>query len=451
MLGKYNLSRGNVMRFTENPELTETKLKRIAALSAAKPEMVFSHVIHHFNKESLRACFHELDGKKAKGNDGIDKASYGENLEENLQNLVDRMKRMAYTPGSVRQVLIPKEGKPGATRPLGISNFEDKIVQKMMQKLLESIYEPLFYADSYGFRPKRSCHDAIKALHQYLSTHAIETVIDVDLSNFFGSISHQMAIEVISKKVRDPRLIRYLIRMFKAGILVEGELTMSDEGVPQGSVCSPIIANIFANEVIDLWFKDTVKAHCASEVKMIRYADDLVICCQTHKDAERIKRALSLRLEKYKLKMNEDKTKLVSFSRRKQKQDEDQGTFDFLGFTFYMGKSRKGTYLVKVKTSGARLRAKLKKVNVWAREIRNKLPLKQLMKVASSKLRGHIQYYGVSHNSAKVRSFIHGVKRILFRWVNRRSQRQSFSSWKEFHTFLMRVNFPKEKIHYKLF
>ena len=166
------------MRFTESLELTETKLKRIAALSAAKPEMVFTHVVHHFNEEALRACFHELDGKKAKGNDGIDKARYGENLEENLRNLVERMKQMAYRPGSVRQVLIPKEGKPGATRPLGISNFEDKIVQKMMQKVLESIYEPLFYPDSYGFRPERSCHDAIKALHGYLSTHEVETVID---------------------------------------------------------------------------------------------------------------------------------------------------------------------------------------------------------------------------------------------------------------------------------
>ena len=184
---------------------------------------------------------------------------------------------------------------------------------------------------------------------------------------------------------------------------------------------------------------------------MIRYADDLVICCQTYKDAERIRRALSLRLEKYKLKMNEDKTKLVSFSRRKQKQSEDQGTFDFLGLTFYMGKSRKGRYIVKVKTSGTRLRAKLKKVNVWARSIRNKLPLKQLMKVASSKLRGHIQYYGVSHNSAKISSFIQGVKRILFRWLNRRSQRKSFSSWKEFQKFLDSIEFPKAKRYHSLF
>jgi len=438
------------MGFTENLELTETKLKRIAALSAANPEMVFTHVIHHFNEESLRACFHELDGKKALGIDGIDKACYGKNLDENLRGLVNRMKRMAYIPGAVRQVLIPKEGKPGASRPLGISNFEDKLVQKMMQNILESIYEPLFHPNSYGFRPGRSCHDATAELNAHLYANDVATVIDVDLSNFFGSISHQKAIDIIRKKVKDPRLIRYLMRMFKAGILADGELTVSDEGVPQGSCCSPIIANIFADEVICKWFEKTVKTHCAGEVKLIIYADDLVICCQYQKDAERIKRALSQRLEKYGLKMNEEKTELVPFSKRKQKQGEDQGTFDFLGFTFYLGKSRKGFYLAKMKTSGKRFRAKLKKVNEWARAIRNKLPLKQVMKVAAAKLQGHVQYYGVSHNFKAVEAFVYRTVEILFKWLNRRSQRKSFE-WKQFRELLNRINFPRAKICHELF
>ena len=341
MLGKYVLSRGNVMRFTENHEVTETKLKRMAALSAANPEMVFTNVIHHFNEESLRACFHELDGKKAIGIDGMDKVRYGENLDDNLQKLVGKMKRMAYIPGAARQVLIPKEGKSNKTRLLAISNFEDKIVQKMMQKVLESIYEPLFYPSLYGFRPGKSCHDAIKGLHAHLSTREVETVIDIDLSNYFGSISHQEAIKIISNKISDPRLIRYLIRMFKSGILTDGELIVSDEGVAQGSCCSPIVANIFAHEVICKWFEETAKRHCIGEINHFVYADDLVICCQYHKDAERIKRALCQRLRKYGLKMNEEKTKLVKFSKRKQKLGEDQETFDYLGFTFYIVKSRK--------------------------------------------------------------------------------------------------------------
>lgn len=438
------------MRFSENLDLTETKLKRIAALSAANPEMVFTNVIHHFNEESLQACFHELDGQKAIGIDGIDKASFGENLSEKLRDLMDRMKRMAYIPGVVRQVLIPKEGKPGALRPLGISNFEDKIVQKMMQKVLESIYEPLFHPNSYGFRPGRSCHDAIGELHAYLSTHEVETVIDVDLANYFGSISHQEAIKVIRNKISDPRLIRYLMRMFKSGVLSDGELTVSDEGVVQGSCCSPVIANIFANEVICKWFDKTVKAHCAGEVKLVIYADDLVICCQYQKDALRIKSALGKRLQKYGLKMNENKTKLVPFSKRKQKCGIDQETFDFLGFTFYIGKSRKGFYIIKLKTTGNRFRSKLKKENDWARANRNKFSLSQLMKTAAAKVRGHVQYYGVSHNFNAVDNFVFKMVKILFKWLNRRSQRKSFN-WEQFQEFLNRVNFPGARICHKLF
>ena len=434
----------------EDPELTETKLKRIAALSAVNPEMVFRNLIHYFNEESLRACFHELDGRKAKGSDGVDKANYRVNLAENLQDLMGRMKRMAYIPGPVRQVLIPKEGKLGGTRPLGISNFEDKIVQRMMHKVLESIYEPLFHENSYGFRPGRNCHDAIKALYTHLSTHEVETVLDVDLANYFGSISHQEVIKVISKKISDPRMLRYLIRMFKSGMLVDGELTVSEEGVVQGSGCSPIIANIFLHEVINKWFEETVKAHCRGEVKLIVYADDLVICCQYQKDAVRIKGALIQRLQKYGLKMNEKKTKLVKFSIRKQRRGEDQETFNFLGFTFYIGKSRKGFYVVKVKTAGDRFRSKLKRGNSWAQSIRNRLPLKQIMRIAAAKIRGHIQYYGVSHNLTVVSTFIYRMIKILFKWINRRSQRRSFT-WEKFNLFLARENFPRAKICHKLF
>jgi retron-type reverse transcriptase len=309
------------MASPEDINKTEMKLKRIAALSAANPDMVFTHVIHHINEESLLACFHELDRRKAIGIDGVDKRSYGEKLNENLRNLVDRMRRMAYIPGPVRQVLIPKDGKPDATRPLGISNFEDKLVQRAMHKILESIYEPLFHEHSYGFRPVKSCHDAIEDLHAHLSTLEVETVLDVDLSNYF---------------------------------------------------------------------------------------------------------------------------------RRQQRQGIKQETFDFLGFTFYLGKSRKGFYLVKLKTIGKRLNLKLKKTNDWARSIRNKTTLKQIMKTAASKTKGHIQYYGVSHNFQTVNNFVYKVKKILFKWLNRRSQRKSFN-WEQFQKYLDRIKPPEARICHKLF
>ena len=286
------------MEPTESKNLTATKLERIAWLSSKDPNREFHQLMHHFNEDSLTSCFHELDGRKAVGTDGVTKSQYGEQLADNIKALVCKMKRMGYRPGPVREVLIPKEGKPGATRPLGISNFEDKLVQKMMQKVLESIYEPLFLNCSYGFRPGRGCHDAIRSLHQDLFANEVETVIDVDLANFFGTIDRKQLEEILREKIKDQKFMRYIIRLFKAGILSANELEVNDEGLYQGSICSPILANIFGHYVIDKWFQETVKHHCYGKVELFRYCDDMVICCQYQKDAERIKRALAKRLSR---------------------------------------------------------------------------------------------------------------------------------------------------------
>ncbi len=282
---------------------------------------------------------------------------------------------MSYRPGPVRQVLIPKEGQAGATRPLGISNFEDKLIQKMTQKILESIYEPLFLDSSYGFRPGRGCHDAIQALGRHLVRNEVQTVIDMDLSNFFGSVDHKLLQEMLSEKIKDRRFIRYISRMFKAGVLEEGDLSISDEGVPQESICSPILANIYAHFVIEVWVEEVVRKHCGGRVGLFRYADDAVICCRFQGDAKRIRVALEKRLAKYDLELNEDKTRLVAFSKDKSSYGTKQGVFDFLGLTFYPGRSRKGHVIPKVKTSGKRLRSKLKSVNQWARRVRNRVGL----------------------------------------------------------------------------
>jgi group II intron reverse transcriptase/maturase len=405
--------------------------------------------MHLFNEESLKVCFNALDGKKAVGIDGVDKAAYKEHLDENLKNLMSRMKRMAYRPGPVRQVRIPKEGKPGAMRPLGISNLEDKIVHKMTQKVLESIYEPIFLECSYGFRPARGAHDALKALHRHLYRHEVQTVIDVDLANFFGTIDHKLLENIVRKKIQDERFIRYLIRMFKAGVLADSDLTISDEGVPQGSSCSPVLANVFAHYVIDEWFERTVKRHCAGKVELFRYCDDAVICCQSQYDAKRIERALGQRLAKYGLKLNKEKTKLVSFSKREARQGIKQGAFDFLGFTIYWGRSRKGHAIPKVKTNGRRLRAKLKRVKAWAISVKNRLKLKEIWKRFCIKLRGHIRYYGVSFNLAGIRRFHRAAIQILFKWLNRRSQRKSFD-WDKFNLFMKLYPPPRTKIYHPL-
>lgn len=438
------------MRTTEPEVTTETKLERIAWLSAREAGKRFDCLMHLFNEESLAACFHRLDGRKAVGADGVSKAEYGAALEANLKALVARMKRMGYRPGPVRRVLIPKEGQPGAKRPLGISNFEDKLVQAMMHKVLEAIYEPTFLDCSYGFRPGRGPHDAIRALHQYLYRHPVQTVIDVDLAQFFDSIDHRHLLERVREKVADRRFLRYLARLLKAGALAEGELLMSDEGTPQGSICSPILANLFAHTVIDVWFEETVKRHCAGRAELFRYADDLVICCQYQRDAERICTALGRRLGKYGLTLNEAKTRLVPFTRPQGQLRGCRAAFDFLGFTFYWGRSRRGYPIPKVKTSGQRLRAKLKRVTAWMRMVHSRMRLLDLWRVFCAKVRGHLRYYGVSFNSRSLAVFVHQAVRIVYRWLNRRSQRRSFN-WEQFRQFVAVHPLPRVVVCHPLF
>lgn len=434
----------------ETYQLTSTKLNRITWLSKQDSEKEFHCLMHLFNEESLTESFHGLDAKKAVGVDGVSKAIYGRDLINNIKELTNKMKNMAYRPAPVKEVLIPKEGKPGATRPLGISILEDKIVQGMMRKVLESIYEPLFLECSFGFRPGKSCHDAIKALSNHLYKNDIQVVIDMDLKNFFGTIDHELLKQILETKVKDTRFMRYISRMFKAGVLVEGELTISEEGVPQGSICSPILANVFAHYAIDLWIRDMVKPNCRGAVELFRYADDAVICCQYEEDAKRIKSTLGKRLGKFKLQINEDKTKLVSFDKYAMAQGIRQGTFDFLGFTFYLGNSKTGRIIPKLKTRSKTLISKLKKVALWFKEIKDKKPLKIIWKTFCAKIRGHIQYYGVSHNFDEIEKFFRESKRIAYKWLNRRSQRKSFN-WEKFTLFVNRNPLPKVRIVHKLF
>ena len=434
---------------TDYQAITKTKLKRITWLSSQDESKSFNNLMHLFNEDALAVCYQELDANKAIGIDGVDKAKYGSRLVENIQELVGKLKNMAYIPGDILEVKIPKEGSPGKYRTLGISNFEDKLCQKMMQKTLESIYDPIFLQCSYGFRAGIGCHDAIKGLTQHLYGNEVESVLDIDLANFFGTIDRSVLTEMLQEKIKDKKLIRYIVRMFKAGVLSEGDLIIREEGVVQGSCASPVLANIFAHYVLDKWFEEVVKQHCRGTVAMFRYCDDAVICCRYVEDATRIRIALAKRLEKYKLKLNEEKTKMVRFSKKRLSQNVKQETFDFLGFTFYLGKSRKGRIIPKVKSCSGRISSKLKKVNDWCKDIRNKYKLPVIWKSFCSKLRGHIQYYGVSFNTQAVSTFIWQSVKIMFKWLNRRSQRKSFT-WEKFNMFIERNPLPKVKIYHIL-
>ena len=438
------------METTDFQSETITKLNRIAWLSAQDPKKEFSNLMHHFNFDSLLENFLQLDPNKAVGIDGIRKEEYAEDLEIKLENLLDSMRRMAYIPRPVREVLIPKEGKPGTTRPLGISCIEDKIVQKMFQRVLESIYEPTFLECSYGFRPGIGCHHAIKALHAHLFRNDIQTVIDIDLKNYFGTINHELIDKILRLRIKDKKFMRYINRMFKAGVLSEGDLRIDEDGVQQGSICSPIISNVFAHYAIDSWIENTVKPQSKGSVFLVRYADDAVICCQYNEDAIRIKRELGIRLAKFKLYMNEEKTKLVPFDKKLAQNGIKQGTFDFLGFTFYLGTSQKGRIIPKVKTKSKAMSAKLKKMTEWIVKVKDCLPLREIWKTFRAKIRGHIQYYGVTFNTREVNNFVYESKRIVFKWLNRRSQRKSLN-WKKFSMYCKEFPLPKVEVKVKLF
>lgn len=438
------------MRTIEPRLTTDTGLSKIAWLSQQNREQTFCSLMHHINVESLRICFEKLEGKKATGIDNITKAEYANGLEDNLETLIQRMKRMAYRPKAVREVLIPKEGQRGKTRSLGISTVEDKIVQKRMQEILESIYEPIFVDWSYGFRPRRSAHDAIKSISEHLFRNEVEIVLEVDLADFFGTIQHDKLKELLQLKIKDTKFMRYISRMFKAGVLTNGELIVSDEGVPQGSCCSPILANVYAHYVLDEWLERTIKPLTLGNMSCYRFADDLVICFRYAKDAQRVRKVLTRRLEKYGLQLNENKTKMVKFSKRSVNNGNKQESFNFLGFTFYLGRSAKGVVIPKLKTEGKRFRAKLQRVKAWFRNIRNKEVTLQVWKTFCAKLRGHIQYYGVSHNTRYVEKFIAQARRIAFKWLNRRSQRKSFN-WPQFELFTKCFPLPRVKVMHRLF
>lgn len=342
-----------------------TKLCRIAERSSKDHKADFAHLMPIFTAENLACCFEQLDGNKAVGIDGKTKQDYAEDLEINLISLVERMKSMAYCPNPVREVLIPK-GK-GKMRPLGISVIEDKIVQSLFAKVLEAIYDPIFKDCSFGFRPKRSAHDAVKVVLNSSFNEGINEVIDVDLENFFGSIDHSKLIALLSLKIKDKTFLRYIHRMCKSGIYSNGTVTRSGSGTPQGSLVSPILANVVGHYAFDVWFEEAVIPRCRGNARLVRYCDDIVILCEKSQDSLAIKKALAGRCNRFSLKLNADKSKSVAFSRTQHESGVKQGAFDFLGFTFYMGKSRRGLAIPKLKTRSKSFREKLSNVNLWCK------------------------------------------------------------------------------------
>src|SRR6476620_1003246 len=342
----------------------ETKLLRIAELAKSHPKMKFTCLAHLLNKEALVQCHLELPNKKATGVNGTTKEQYGEHLEENIKDLISRLKSKSYRPVPVRRMYIPKVGTD-KKRPLGIPEHEDKVVQKAIAKILNPIYENDFLDCSFGFRPNRNCHDALKILNHYIEKMSVNYIVDVDIKGFFDNVDHTWMMEFLKLRIADPNLLRIIGKFLKGGYMEEGRKYKTDNGTPQGGVISPILANVYLHYVLDLWFEKRVRKQCKGQAFIVRYANDFVCCFQSKSEAEQFFESLKLRLKKFNLEIAEDKTKIIPFRRFAEKDAKQKGnrkpeTFNFLGFTHYCGKSKQGKFRVKRKSSRKKVQGKLK-------------------------------------------------------------------------------------------
>lgn len=429
-----------------------TKLAVKAKLAREKAGGVFTNLLYLVNEAFLAQCYGELRAGAAPGIDGVSYQEYGEKLADNLAELVGRMKRWQYRPQPVKRVLIPKDEK--SMRPLGIPAVEDKIVQLAIKKILEANYEPYFLGVSYGFRPGRGGHQALKALHERIMRKPVNYIVEADIKGFFDNVNHKQLMACLKQRIRDRGFLRLIGRFLRAGVMEEGKYLESEKGTPQGGVLSPMLANIYLHALLDVWFEGKLKRGIRGYAELIRFADDFVICVQYREDAEKILAAIRERFAKGGLELAQEKTRLVEFGRyaeeRSERRGEKPGTFDFLGFTHYCTKTRDGsTFKVGRKTSRKKFRQKLRVFSMWLRKERHKAIALWWPQVRA-KLLGHYQYYGISENYRSVNTYYRRVLRLIHEWLNRRSQRRSHN-WKSFNQYLERHPLPKPKIYCSLY
>lgn len=428
-----------------------TKLARIAQLSKENPDMVFTSIGHLINKELLMECHKTMDGKKAVGIDGVTKEDYGRNLEENLDKLVGRLKQKSYKPQPARKVEIPKDN--GKTRPLSIYCYEDKLVQEALKRVLEAVFEPHFYDEMWGFRPNRGCHKAIQSLNVMLEKRPTSYVLDADIKGFFDHINHEWAVRFIESRIKDPNIIRLVRRMLKGGILEDYRYEKTEEGSGQGSVCSPIIANIYMHYVLVWWFKEKMQPSLRGYSGLTVYADDFVVVFQYKDDAERFYEHLKKRMEHFGMALEENKTRLIEFGRFAEERCAKKGrkpqTFTFLGFTHYCSHGRNGKFRVKRKTSKKKFAKKCKEVHRIIRDMRTRR-LAVIIKKMNQILVGYYHYYGITDNIDSLRNFRRQMRKSLFKWLNRRSQKKSYT-WEQFDDMLRTYPLAEPKIYVSVY
>ena len=431
-------------------QILYTKLDRVEQRSRQDRGTVFNNLGYLINKEMLWECFDSLDGTKAVGIDGIKKETYRKNLAENLEQLLLKIRQGSYHPQASRIVEIPKAS--GGTRPLAISCLEDKIVQEAVKRVVERIYEPLFMEASHGFRPRRGCYTALAALGGHLGKWECGAVLEIDLQKYFNSIPHGPLEKMLRAKISDERFLHLIIRLLKAPVLNEkGVAERNEVGSPQGSILSPTISNIYLHHVLDIWFEWINTSQLGGSAAMVRYADDAVFTFRSLAQAERFKKQLEERLIEYGIKLHEGKTAVLPSGRREAERHERAGlrmpTFTFLGFLHVWGisvngKTGKRFWRVKRRTCPTRLRKKLAGMEGHIRKHRHE---KTLLLDVKQVVQGWLNYYAVKDNAKRVSGFTCAVQRMLFKWLNRRSQKRSFE-WEQFGRILRKIRFPEGRI-----
>jgi RNA-directed DNA polymerase len=440
---------------TPSPRYVSTELQRIAELARKAPETTFTSIHHLVNVAHLREAYRLTRKDGAVGVDGQTAAAYAENLEGNLQDLLDRFKSGRYHAPPVRRKHIPK-GDGSKTRPIGIPTFEDKVLQRAVVLVLEAIYEQDFLNCSYGFRPKRSAHQALQDLWVGLMKMGGGWVIELDIEKFFDTLDRPNLRAFLDRRVRDGVLRRAIDKWLKAGVLEDGVLTHPEAGTPQGGVISPLLANVYLHEVLDRWFIEQIVPRLEGQAFLVRYADDALLVFAQERDARKVLEVLPKRFARYGLTLHPEKTRMVRFRRPRRTATRRQppaaggpGSFDLLGFTHYWGQSRSGSWVLKRQTASDRFRRALKRAVEWCQRHRHR-PVKWQHAQLVRKLRGHYAYYGITANVRRLNLFRYHVHRLWRKWLNRRSQLKSMP-WDRFNRLLQRYPLPRAEIVHSVY